>query len=740
MSDENIKVKVSNRKKLREMRSALGDDILRFIAELVTNSDDSYRRLESSSENFIGEKKIIICLDNDTRHKQLNEDDYMISVIDNAEGMDEETLKRIFSTYGEDNAGGIGKHARGIFGQGASDVLRAAAYEKRTAEILSIKNNEVTKLYYNVDENYDSSIKLDKLKLDFNSLKNIRDKYEIPCNGTVVSFGIPSTVKFTKKIKNELSNSIEKYPVFRYLLNQDDRKVYYKYNNEKNILSSVKYQFKENTKILDENFNFIYDGKTIECNLKLFKNENKKDDNTDIIIRDEYFSVFDNNMFGLTNDPRTKDLSGELLIKGLYKICYERLNSKTNPEAIVRDNRTGFESKSEFFQLLDKNITPKLQEVLNVYGRKTEVTNLENNKKFSDALKNLNKYLKSELKDEVYGGNVKGNTPPAEGIKFARNNASLTRGKEYNLKLYINSNLVSYNDIIKISYDDDFHIEVSPSEIQYKPGEINDGLVIKNITIKGLECTNESVKIQASVNQYIANILIDIIDMDIHYPENGIEFYPLNQVLTYNTPHILDLYIDTNVIPLKSRMELYAEGLEKADDVISFDESNLLSEDIALKKIKLEGGNVDNTYKVIVKYADIITENNITLIEPSNHDNQNGGAIAGFKLQENEDMDYQAYFNPKDHYIYINTKNPINLIMLGDMQDLDSENPKFKTEQIKYLCDIIANQSAAYLVKEKNVKNGEINFDDFEDAVEMVQNLIQTQKNVIYKKLYEALK
>ena len=187
-------------------------------------------------------------------------------------------------------------------------------------------------------------------------------------------------------------------------------------------------------------------------------------------------------------------------------------------------------------------------------------------------------------------------------------------------------------------------------------------------------------------------------------------------------------------------MELYAEGLEKADDVISFDESNLLSEDIALKKIKLEGGNVDNTYKVIVKYADIITENNITLIEPSNHDNQNGGAIAGFKLQENEDMDYQAYFNPKDHYIYINTKNPINLIMLGDMQDLDSENPKFKTEQIKYLCDIIANQSAAYLVKEKNVKNGEINFDDFEDAVEMVQNLIQTQKNVIYKKLYEALK
>ena len=57
---------------------------------------------------------------------------------------------------------------------------------------------------------------------------------------------------------------------------------------------------------------------------------------------------------------------------------------------------------------------------------------------------------------------------------------------------------------------------------------------------------------------------------------------------------------------------------------------------------------------------------------------------------------------------------------------------------MKYLCDIISNQAAMLLVKQKNIKNGEINFDDFEEAVEQVQNLIQEHKNKIYEELYSS--
>ncbi len=736
---ESYQVVDSKRKKLRDLKSALGDDILRFIAELLTNSDDSYRRIESESGINTETNKIIIRLEKDKRNRFSEEDSYLISVIDNAEGMSKEDLHKKFVTYGGDNAGGVEKHARGIFGQGASDVLRAAAMEKKTASILSFKDGKITKMYYNVDEeDLRPHIELEELKLDVKAIENLREKFNVPNNGTVVSFGIPSTVKFTKKIRENLPDSIEKYPSFRYLLNQENRIVYYEEEgNTPIILSSVNYQFKEENEIYNEDFSFRYEGKEINCNLKLYDNENKKEDGTNIIVIDENESVFDNTMFGHENNPATKNLSGQLLISGFYKLCYDHLNSD-NPEAIVRENRTGFETKSNFYKELDKSVLPHLMRVLEASGRKVETTNLGNNRKFNEALKNLNKYLKAELKDEIHGGNIKGVTPPTEGIKFARANATITQGKEYSMKLYINSDMISYNDKISIDCDDD-NIEVSPREITYLPSEITDGLVIKNISIKGIECTSDSAKIQARVNNYIANVLIDVIDLEIHYPENGLEFYPNEQSLVYNTEHKLKLYVNTEIIPLKSRIEIIADSLNVDEAVVSVNEESLLDDCIAMIEVKTSGGEIDTSYEVIAKYADIQAVGIITLTEATRNNNTGGGLIAGFKLQANETMDYQAYFNPKDHYIYINTKNPINIKILGELNDLDQENPSFRKEQSKYLCDIISNQAAGLLVKQKNVKNGEINFDDFEEAVEQVQNLIQTQKNIIYNKLYDAL-
>lgn len=732
-----IYVQDSLRKKKRAIKDALGNDILRYIAELLTNSDDSYRRLENQNIDSNKEKVIYIELKKEKRKSADNSDSYVLSVTDNAEGMTLETLERIFGTYGEDNAGGTQLHARGIFGQGASDVLRASAKEKRTALIETIKDNSVSKLYYNMDENLMPIINTEKVELSENRLNDYRNNLRIPQNGTKISFGIPANVKFTDKIKDNLAELIAKYPSFRYLLNQDNRKIIYVYEGKETIISSKEYQFKDENEIVKERFSFIYEGKSIDCELKLYLNENKKNDETNIIVCDENYSVFDNTMFDFQNYPSAQVVSGELIIKGLYNLCYEHLNAE-EPDAIVRDNRTGFDTKNSFYIKLNKEIAPKIQEVLNENGKENKVTNLGNNKKFNEALKKLNKYMQKELNDVIPGGPGTSKEPPLEGIKFARNSASITIGKQYTLKLYINSNMISSEDKISIICEDSC-IEVTPDMIDYNEDEIDNGLVIKNISIKALECTTDSAIIQAKVNNYLATIAIDVIDLDIHYPENGLEFYPNEISLAYNKSHSLKLYVDTNVIPLKSRIEIKCDGLEINNNIVTFDEDNLLNDEIAMLEIITTGGKVNESYEVIANYVDLTTEALITLIEPSRNENNGGGLIAGFKLEPNKNMSYQAYFNPHDHIIYINTENPINLRIMGDMSDKNPDKPSFTTEQIKYLCDIISSQAASLLVKRKNVKNGEINFDDFEDAVEQVQNLVQEHKNNIYQDLYSAL-
>ena len=734
---EQIYVQDSLRKKKRAIKDALGNDILRYIAELLTNSDDSYRRLENNKTESNEEKVIYIELAKEKRKKSNNSDNYVLSVTDNAEGMTLNTLKRIFSTYGADNAGGTELHARGIFGQGASDVLRAAAKEKRTASIETIKENRISKLFYNMDENLNPIIKVVPIELTGNRLNDYRKNLKILQNGTKISFGIPDNVKFSDKIKDNLPELIAKYPYFRYLLNQENRKIIYIYEGKETIISSKKYQFNEENKIFNEKFSFIYEGKNINCELKLYLNENKKDDETNIIVRDENYSVFDNTMFDFQNYPSSQVVSGELIINGLYNLCYEHLNSE-EPDAIVRDNRTGFDTKNSFYIKLNKELAPKIQEVLNDKGKENKVTNLGNNKKFNEALKKLNKYMQNELNDVIPGGPGKSKEPPIEGIKFARSSASITKGKQYTLKLYINSNIIALDEKISITCENSC-LEVTPDFIEYSEDEIDNGLVIKNISIKALECTTDSAIIQAKVNNYLTTIAIDVIDIDIHYPENGLEFYPNEISLVYDKQHSLKLYIDTNVIPLESKIQIKCDGLKIDNDIVTFCKNDLLNEEIAMLEIITTGGKVNEKYEVLANYVDLKADATITLIEPSKNDNNGGGLIAGFKLEPNKNMSYQAYFNPHDHIIYINTENPINLRIMGDMSEKNPDKPTFTAEQVKYLCDIISSQAASLLVKRKNVKNGEINFDDFEDAVEQVQNLVQEHKNKIYQDLYSAL-
>ena len=726
-----MKVAIDPRKKRRDMQNALGDNILRYITELLTNADDSYKRLETDFPGKSNDNVIYISLETEEKN-----DGYILSVTDHAEGMSKKTLEKNFGTYAGDNARGMSSHARGIFGQGASDVLKAAASEKKTAKIETFYNDRLYKLTYNLDENLDGDIEVTKIGIIGNQLRNMRKNLNIPENGTKVSFGIPSTVRFTKKIIDTLPESIEKFPYLRYLLNQSNREIIYTYNNKSIKLSSENYQFKEGDKIYSDNFILYYEDKKYNCHLNMYKNENKVNDGTNIIVRDENYSVYDNTMFDFKNSAAAQNLSGELIIEGIYQLCYDHLN-REQAEAIVYDNRTGFDTRTDFYQELNKVLHPILEKVIKENGKKITETNLSNNKKFNDALKVLNKYIKTELKDSIGGGPGKGVEPPKEGIKFARNSISITKGKMYDLKLLINPEIIDSNSEIYLENHNSNKIEITSNIITYNEEEIKDGIVIKNITIKGLEITNESVMLQAKVKGYLTNVLIDVIDEEIHYPENGIEFYPNEVSLVVDKKHSLYLYVDTSIININSEINVNCDKLEYSK-VIKVLDDYLIADKIAKIKIDCEGGELNNSYEIIATQSDKQAICKLTLIEPTKNENPNGGFIAGFKLEKNN-MFFQSYFDLSTRYIKINTNNPINIRILGNMDDLDSENPKFNREQSKYLCDIIAMQAAKSLVKEQNIKKGEINFEDYEDAVEQVQDLIQQHKNKIYCEIYNAI-
>jgi hypothetical protein len=108
--------------------------IVDAVVELVTNSDDSYRRLEQKGETVDG--SIII---NVERYKggKCNK----LEVIDFAEGMDKDNLKEALRFAGEVSGFRLGKSVRGLFGRGLKEAILALG----KAEIFTIKDKNLSR-------------------------------------------------------------------------------------------------------------------------------------------------------------------------------------------------------------------------------------------------------------------------------------------------------------------------------------------------------------------------------------------------------------------------------------------------------------------------------------------------------------------------------------------------------------------------------------------------------------------
>ena len=129
----------------------------------------------------------------------------------------------------------------------------------------------------------------------------------------------------------------------------------------------------------------------------------------------------------------------------------------------------------------------------------------------------------------------------------------------------------------------------------------------------------------------------------------------------------------------------------------------------------------------------------ITITEPSKNKNLGGGLISKIRWVANEGQFFQAYYQNHTHELIINSKNPVNMALMGSMDDRNPDNPKLTKDQRRFLCDLIAFYGAQILVKENNAANGEINIGNTYEAIEDYLNLIQQHKNAMFNDMYPVL-
>lgn len=730
-----VKVGKAKRKHIRELSEPFGKDFNKYLAEIITNCDDSYKRLESSGQLPLDLVKHIDI------YISKKEDGFMIHVVDQAEGMTPDKLIEVFTKYGGDNAGGIDVKSRGIFGQGASDVLFNSTFNNFYTYLISVKDEYATKVDFELDNNYDRSITLNSVLEDekdyLKKRELIHGAFKIKNNGTFVAFGVKSDVfkyTFDTTVRN-----LENFYTFRYLFSADNREVSIYYEGRKHILSSKNYLFEDSKNILkDKKGTFTFGDFELNYVLNLYKTNLEKHDKTKILVIDENNVVYANDFFKFDNNPKASNFCGTLKIDGFYNLCKFYLNSETEASTILTETRDGLNYSHEFYKTLLDSISPLISKSADEFGKDIKETDLTNNKKFISALNDINKYLKTEIEEEIHGGNNIGHEAPSDGIRFIRTEVFLNLGKKYSLKLLINPQMITPDEDIVIYNNNPTKLKVSPVNLNYSVDEIQNDLVIKSVIIEALDTTIDSTLITAKTKLYTAEVYVNVIEEEIFYPLNGLEFHSDQMRVKKNKTHIASLYVDTSIVPLGSNITLEKETthINLLRKNLSVGIGDIIKGDIALIKVKYSALSENGDFTLNAKFDDLVAPLDIQVRDIDNPDVGSQGLISSFKLQKGGNTFYQSYFDPSKKIIYIMQENQINTSLIPKLIELNPESPSFSSTEKIIIADILSNQIASILV-DKKIEKGKLSFDN--GGHEKYLNEMKQEKIKIFLILDKAL-
>ncbi|VVC71992.1 Histidine kinase-, DNA gyrase B-, and HSP90-like ATPase [uncultured archaeon] len=384
-------------------------DVSRALIELITNCDDSYGRLEDNGEKPKGIIKI-----------SFDESKRKFWVIDEAEGMDEKTLREKLTFGGRSEQA---KSGRGYFQRG----LKQAILGLGKGEIFSLKNGDITScvLYSDKDDS-------PKLEVKTQHLANYEEEpfrknfwNSETTNGTAVCIEInPEITKYPRS--NHILNRLQRGWPLRFILQKPTRTVSAEFIHSTNEIESKVLSYFEpiSSVILQEKITIPNTKLTAVLSLKKSKEplEKSSEDYRDsgIIITidgapadctlgkydvgDAY--TYASKFFGQLEVPGLKNLRNQVLDSGR-----DGLRQK---HALVR----------EIFAYIEKALKPfvdeerKLAQSSNI---ETELTK-EKHEKLAKLLNNLaSDYLKEDFEPDLTTKVGKKPVPPKlipETIRF----------------------------------------------------------------------------------------------------------------------------------------------------------------------------------------------------------------------------------------------------------------------------------------------------------------------------------
>lgn len=508
-----IKVKASRRALKMLADQAIGNDLMKGFLELITNSDESYARLEGRGLQSDG--RIEIEIDRRPRKNQTT-----IRVIDWAEGMDGAQLERCVGSYGEDTSGQVG---RGIFGMGLKDTINAfgegtiVAFKEKMKHACFLTNVE------------DLEIKPPRVITGSD-----RKEFRNTSGGTVVEILVQNP-KVRIPLVDSLRQQLQMHVCLKGIMSDPTRKILLR-DLRGGSAAELSYKLPEGELLLDSKDVDLPGFPDIKATLTvrravgpevLSQSGSYRTGGILITSRRTYHEA---TLFGFDEDPYAARLFGELRCDGIYDL-------QAIGEPIVDKNRNGLRKDHPLTRELFDAARAELQEIVNAEKEKEKQKqrSLEKEdtlRRFKEAVRNLNQIAIKELQ---VGGAGSGDGPgaerdmraPADGFEFIPDTYRIVVAERDILKLRVQvdgSTGIAVGDSIEVSCDNP-HVKILnsrplvPSLTREDPP-----IAIVRIAVEGLQANAQGF-VTARYGNKTAIAAVEVVStkkQQEHHPRGGL--------------------------------------------------------------------------------------------------------------------------------------------------------------------------------------------------------------------------
>lgn len=683
----------------RAFERAIGRSIPKILTELITNADDSYRRLSQAGATVDDPARIAIRFERNKKR---------FAVIDHAEGLTDEEMRERFVVYGQESADrSVGIRTRSLFGKGLRDVL----FTQRLGQVKSIKDGKFYNCRFRWKQYEGQERPVVEIKPPSRVTPELREALGIPGNGTDVEFQLGEDVRNPQADK--LLEKLSRFYMLRMINSSPHREVMFTaIGKQGETLSETQLSYAfpdmEELERIDKELR-TEDGAVIrlEGTVGITQDElaqgevGYEDREGGLLVLDEDDSVLDLTLFGFDDDPSARRISGLIRLIGAGDYIRRKLN-ESSPEEILTETRDGFDKNHAFYRLLKADIQPHLATIVDSLREKrlppkstlSERTQEKHNKAF-ELLNQLYKQMMGKTgRVPVVPSSLR--VPPPQGIAFVTSHISIQTGVSVPVPLLLNRALVQPEDDISFQTETP---ELIVTPLTMRAGDPDDDInkaQVKMAKVKA-EVPGITGKLIASWKGTNVEISITTTQREVVTPLNGMEFERDEYAVRLGALRHLKLFLDVERIPIGSDIGVNVDGtaLKVLGERHVVQEAHLVTPNVAEYEITVKALTLASDVIVTANSGTYVAGTRVSVSKREKQERSAGGIFQGYNFVPLE-RKIQSQFDPQG-WILINTKDPVNQRYFGtDPYRALEDNPHCQVR----LADLILTECLQMMVSE----------------------------------------